>query len=95
MVRKTSATGFVIAGWSASTSFTHTSAYVFTRSGNLAVADMTTTAIPGSPGYGVPNGLLNNDGFFQYLAVFRGRVLMQLLRDLQRFHGCLGQLRMA
>ena len=38
--------------------------------GNLAVADMTTTAIPGSPGYGVPNGVINNDDFFYYLAIF-------------------------
>ena len=32
--------------------------------------DLTTTAIPGSPGYGVPNGILNNDDFFYYLAQF-------------------------
>ena len=32
--------------------------------------DLTTTAIPGSPGYGVPNGVLNNDDFFYYLAQF-------------------------
>jgi len=31
---------------------------------------MTTTAIPGSPGYGVPNGVLNNDDFFFYLSIF-------------------------
>jgi len=39
-------------------------------SGNLAVADLTTTAIPGTPGYGVPNGIINNDDFFYYLSVF-------------------------
>ncbi|MEZ6235210.1 MAG: GC-type dockerin domain-anchored protein [Phycisphaerales bacterium] len=33
-------------------------------------ADLTTGAIPGVPGYGVPNGVLNNDDFFYYLAQF-------------------------
>ncbi|MCA9287429.1 MAG: hypothetical protein KDA05_02525 [Phycisphaerales bacterium] len=32
--------------------------------------DLTTTAIAGSPGYGVPNGTLNNDDFFYYLGQF-------------------------
>ncbi|MEZ6233363.1 MAG: YncE family protein [Phycisphaerales bacterium] len=32
--------------------------------------DLTTTAIAGTPGYGVPNGVLNNDDFFYYLAQF-------------------------
>ncbi|MEZ6233772.1 MAG: GC-type dockerin domain-anchored protein [Phycisphaerales bacterium] len=32
--------------------------------------DLTTTAIPGSPGYGTPNGALNNDDFFYYLTQF-------------------------
>ncbi|MEZ6232732.1 MAG: VCBS repeat-containing protein [Phycisphaerales bacterium] len=32
--------------------------------------DLTTGAIPGIPGYGVPNGILNNDDFFYYLAIF-------------------------
>ena len=32
--------------------------------------DLTTTALPGSPGYGTPNGILNNDDFFYYLAIF-------------------------
>ncbi|MCB9840531.1 MAG: hypothetical protein H6809_02625 [Phycisphaeraceae bacterium] len=32
--------------------------------------DLTTGAIPGQPGYGVPNGILNNDDFFYYLAQF-------------------------
>jgi len=32
--------------------------------------DLTTTAIPGSPGYGIPNGILNNDDFFYYLSLF-------------------------
>jgi len=34
------------------------------------VADLTTTAIPGSAGYGVPNGIINNDDFFFYLTIF-------------------------
>jgi len=38
--------------------------------GNLAIADMTATAIAGSPGYGVPNGTLTNDDFFYFLTVF-------------------------
>jgi photosystem II stability/assembly factor-like uncharacterized protein len=33
-------------------------------------ADMTSTAIAGLPGYGAPNGVLNNDDFFYYLAQF-------------------------
>ncbi|MEZ6235062.1 MAG: GC-type dockerin domain-anchored protein [Phycisphaerales bacterium] len=32
--------------------------------------DLTTGAIAGQPGYGVPNGVLNNDDFFYYLALF-------------------------
>ena len=32
--------------------------------------DLTAGALPGSPGYGVPNGILNNDDFFYYLAQF-------------------------
>jgi len=32
--------------------------------------DLTTTAVPGAPGYGVANGVLNNDDFFYYLAIF-------------------------
>ena len=32
--------------------------------------DLTTTAIAGQPGYGAPNGVLNNDDFFYYLAQF-------------------------
>jgi hypothetical protein len=34
--------------------------------------DLTTGAIPGQPGYGTPNGVLNNDDFFYYLAQFAG-----------------------
>ncbi len=32
--------------------------------------DLTNTAIPGTVGYGIPNGTLNNDDFFYYLAQF-------------------------
>jgi hypothetical protein len=32
--------------------------------------DLTTGAVAGQPGYGVPNGVLNNDDFFFYLAAF-------------------------
>lgn len=32
--------------------------------------DLSTTAIPGSPGYGTPNGVRNNDDFFYYIAQF-------------------------
>ena len=32
--------------------------------------DLTTGAVPNQPGYGVPNGTLNNDDFFYYLAQF-------------------------
>lgn len=37
-------------------------------------ADLTTTAIPGAPGYGVPNGILNNDDFFYYLVLYTNTV---------------------
>ncbi len=33
-------------------------------------ADLTTGAIPGPLGYGIPNGTLNNDDFFFYLSLF-------------------------
>ncbi|MCB9841592.1 MAG: PQQ-dependent sugar dehydrogenase [Phycisphaeraceae bacterium] len=33
-------------------------------------ADLTNGAVPGQPGYGVPNGVLTNDDFFYYLAQF-------------------------
>ncbi|MCB9841235.1 MAG: hypothetical protein H6809_06270 [Phycisphaeraceae bacterium] len=32
--------------------------------------DLTTAAVPGQPGFGVPNGILNNDDFFYYLFIF-------------------------
>jgi len=36
----------------------------------LCWADVTTTAQPGSPGYGTPNGVINNHDFFFYLSLF-------------------------
>ena len=33
-------------------------------------ADLTTSALPGTPGYGIPDGVLNNDDFFFFLARF-------------------------
>ena len=41
-----------------------------TVSGGGCAPDLTTGAIAGQPGYGVPNGILNNDDFFYYLAIF-------------------------
>ncbi|MEZ6232633.1 MAG: GC-type dockerin domain-anchored protein [Phycisphaerales bacterium] len=38
--------------------------------GPTCAPDLTTGAIAGQPGYGVPNGILNNDDFFYYLALF-------------------------
>jgi len=32
--------------------------------------DLTTSAVPGTPGYGVLNGIINNDDFFYFLTVF-------------------------
>jgi len=43
---------------------------VYTAVGVSCRADLTTGAIPGQPGYGVPNGILNNDDFFYYLSQF-------------------------
>jgi hypothetical protein len=42
----------------------------FAGEGSACEADLTTGAIPGQPGYGVPNGVLNNDDFFYYLSQF-------------------------
>lgn len=36
----------------------------------LCLADLTTSAIAGSPGYGDPNGVLDNQDFFFYIAEF-------------------------
>jgi len=47
--------------------------YPFTLKGTSSGGcrpDLTTGAIAGQPGYGVPNGILNNDDFFYYLAQF-------------------------
>ncbi|MCB9840050.1 MAG: hypothetical protein H6809_00170 [Phycisphaeraceae bacterium] len=46
-------------------------AYEFQPPGpGFCQADLTTGAIPGLPGYGVPNGILNNDDFFYFLTLF-------------------------
>ena len=37
---------------------------------NLAVCDLTNSASPASPGYGVPNGVLNSEDFFYYLTIY-------------------------
>ncbi len=42
--------------------------YIIIQAPGGCPADLTTTAIPGSPGYGVPNGIVNNDDFFYYLS---------------------------
>lgn len=34
------------------------------------IPDLTTVAIPGQPGYGVPNGTVSSDDFFYYLQLF-------------------------
>jgi len=44
--------------------------YVIVAASGGCIPDLTTTAIPGTPGYGVPNGVLNNDDFFYYLSQF-------------------------
>jgi hypothetical protein len=38
--------------------------------GSICKPDLTSTAVPGQPGYGIPNGVLNNDDFFYFLAQF-------------------------
>jgi hypothetical protein len=43
--------------------------HVFANEG-YCPADLTTTAVPGAPGYGVPDQVLNNDDFFYYIAAF-------------------------
>ena len=37
---------------------------------DTGIPDLTSGAIAGQPGYGVPNCALNNDDFFYYLAIF-------------------------
>lgn len=38
--------------------------------GAACIPDLTSGAIPGQPGYGIPDGVLNNDDFFYFLALF-------------------------
>ena len=44
--------------------------FTFTAVQPSCKPDLTTGAVAGQPGYGVPNGVLNNDDFFYYLAQF-------------------------
>ncbi len=44
--------------------------YILPMAGPVCEPDLTTFAVPGQPGYGVPNGTLNNDDFFYYLTQF-------------------------
>jgi len=46
-------------------------AYEFQLATNC-LADLTTSAIAGTPGYGVANGILNNDDFFYYSTLYAG-----------------------
>lgn len=43
---------------------------VLAEQGGACEPDLTTGAVAGQPGYGVPNGVLNNDDFFYYLSQF-------------------------
>ncbi len=51
-------------------SISHDLAFELYADGLKCEPDVTTFAIPGSAGYGVPNGVLNNDDFFYYLSQF-------------------------
>ncbi|MEZ6234255.1 MAG: GC-type dockerin domain-anchored protein [Phycisphaerales bacterium] len=44
--------------------------YILPLAMTACPADLTTSAIPGQPGYGVPDGILNNNDFFYYLNEF-------------------------
>ena len=46
--------------------------FISSGTGPTCEPDLTTGAVPGQPGYGVPNGVLDNDDFFYYLAQFAG-----------------------
>ncbi len=48
----------------------HDLAFELWGDGPQCAPDLTTGAIPGQAGYGVPNGAVNNDDFFFYLAQF-------------------------
>ncbi|MEZ6234476.1 MAG: GC-type dockerin domain-anchored protein [Phycisphaerales bacterium] len=60
-------TGVGVGAWTANAVFDN-----FNADGGAPTCqpDLTTGAIAGVPGYGVPNGVLNNDDFFYYLAIF-------------------------
>ncbi len=44
--------------------------YILPLTPTTCQPDLTTAAIAGQPGYGIPNGVLNNEDFFYYLAQF-------------------------
>jgi hypothetical protein len=57
---------FLIAG----SLFQYVDNFTVNGGGPTCAPDLTTGAIAGQPGYGVPNGVLNNDDFFYYLSQF-------------------------
>ncbi len=63
---------FTVPGFGgAETLFQHVDNFVQNPGGTpTCEPDLTTGAIAGQPGYGTPNGVLNNDDFFYYLAQF-------------------------
>ena len=52
------------------TTYIGTSFYVGGCCPSLCRPDLTTGAVPGTPNYGAPNGVVNNDDFFYYLQQF-------------------------
>jgi len=70
LVQATSITpdGRTIAGWGTDPSGSM-AGWVVTLD-SACEPDLTLGAVPGQPGYGVPNGVLNNDDFFFYLTHF-------------------------
>ena len=40
-------------------------------------ADMTINACPSTPGYGTPNGIVNNDDFFYYIARYAAASVLE------------------
>ena len=49
---------------------TNTGFYVFDLNTLDCRPDLTTTAVPGQPGYGTPNGVVNSDDFFYFLTQY-------------------------
>ncbi|MEZ6235585.1 MAG: GC-type dockerin domain-anchored protein [Phycisphaerales bacterium] len=65
----TSAGVTYVAGHGYNTQTNREEALLWTR-GMVCRPDLTTTAVAGTPGYGVPDGILNTNDFFYYLAQF-------------------------